>query len=93
MTANTTNVINGTPQPGTLLPLNGAPLVVRSIPLGTVRAGETIKALAEVEITNDLVTKNGGTNRFHDVATEVSLVLAASPTDTSGIEIAEAKRP
>ena len=92
MTANTTNVINGTPQPGTLLPLNGAPLVVRSIPLGTVRAGETIKALAEVEVTNDLVTKDGaGTNQFHDVATEVSLVLAASPTDTSGIEIAEAQ--
>ncbi len=35
MTANTTNVINGTPQPGTLLPLNSAALVVRSIPLGT----------------------------------------------------------
>ena len=64
---------------------------MRSIPLGTVRAGETIKALAEVEITNDLVTKDGGTNQFHDVATEVSLVLAASPTDTSGIEIAEAQ--
>ena len=62
--------------------------MVRSIPLGTVRAGETIKALAEVEITDDLVTKNGGTNQFHDVATEVSLVLAASPT-ASGIEIAE----
>ena len=92
MTANTTNVINGTPQPGTLLPLNGAPLVVRSISLGTINAGETIKALAEVEVTNDLVTQDGaGTNQYHDVATEVSLVLAGSPTATAGIEIAEAQ--
>ena len=90
MTANTTNVINGQPQPGTLLPLNGATLVVRSIPLGTIKAGETIKALSEVEVTNDLVTQDGGgTNQFHDVAAALSLVIADSPTATSGIEIAE----
>ena len=92
MTANTTNVINGTTQPGTLLPLNGDALVVRSIPLGTINAGETLEALSEVEVTNDLVTKDeGGVNEYHDVATEVSLIVATSPTATTGIELAEAQ--
>ena len=90
MTSNTTNVINGQPQPGLLLPLNGSRLVVRSIPLGTINAGETIKVLSEVEVTNDLVTKDEqGTNQYHDVAAELTALVAQSPTATNGIEIAE----
>ncbi len=66
--------------------------MVRSIPLGTIKAGETIKALSEVEVTNDLVTQDGGgTNEYHDVAAALSLVIATSPTATGGIEIAEAQ--
>ena len=64
--ANTTNVINGTPQPGTLLPLNGASLVVRSIPLGTISAGETIKALSEVEVLGQ--AERAGGLRSNDAA-------------------------
>ncbi len=43
-------------------------------------------------MTNDLVTKDGGgTNVFHDVATDLSLIIATSPTATTGIELAEAQ--
>jgi hypothetical protein len=85
MASNTTNVINGQSQPGTLLLLNDQKLAVRSVPLGTIEAGETIEALSEVEVTNDLVTKDtGGTNVFHDVAPHLTLVIADSPTATTG---------
>ena len=93
MTQNTTNVINGTPQPGTLLHLNGPRLVVRSVPLGQIKAGETIKAFSEVEVTNDLVTKApndpSGTDVFHDIAAAAQLIVADSPTATTGIEVSE----
>jgi hypothetical protein len=90
MASNTTNVVNGQAQPGTLLLLNDQKLAVRSVPLGAVKAGETIEALSEIEVTNDLVTKDaGGTNVYHDVAAHLTLVVADSPTATSGIEVAE----
>ena len=93
MTQNTTNVINGTPQPGTLLHLNGPRLVVRSVPLGQIKAGETIKAFSEVEVTNDLVTKApndpSGTDVFHDIAAGLALIIADSPAATAGIEVSE----
>jgi hypothetical protein len=89
MTSNTTNVVNGQAQPGTLLLLNDQKLAVRSVPLGTVKAGEAIEALSEVEVTNDVVTKDtGGTNVFHDVTAHLTLVIADSPTATSGQVVA-----
>jgi hypothetical protein len=89
MTSNTTNVVNGQPQPGTLLLLNDQKLVVRSVPLGSVEAGETLEALSEVEVTNDIVTKDaGGANVYHDVAAHLTLVVAGSPTATSGQVVA-----
>ena len=91
MHSNNTDVINGVPQPGTLLRL-GQQFSVRSVPLGDIRAGETIKALSEVEVTNDLVTKDAnGTNKYHDVRTGLTLVIATSPDETTGIEVAEAQ--
>jgi hypothetical protein len=90
MTSNTTNVVNGQPEPGTLLLLNDQKLAVRSAPLGSVKAGETIQALSEVEVTNDVVTKDtGGANVFHDVAAHLTLIIGDSPTATSGLEVAE----
>src|SRR5262249_36943730 len=65
---------------------------VRSVPLGNVKAGETIEALSEVEVTNDVVTKDDqGTNVYHDVGAYLTLILADSPTATTGIELAEAQ--
>ncbi len=91
MRSNNTDVINGVPQPGTLLRLN-QDFTVRSLPLGDIHAGETIKALSEVEVTNDLVTKDGdGNNEFHDVRAGLTLVIATSPDQTTGIEVAEAQ--
>ena len=45
MRSNNTDIVNGVPQPGTLLRLEQE-YTVRSIPLGDIRAGETIKALS-----------------------------------------------
>ncbi|HKH42048.1 MAG TPA: hypothetical protein VKA41_09360 [Solirubrobacterales bacterium] len=92
MASNTTNVVNGQPQPGTLLLLNDQRLAVRSVPLGTVTGGETIAALSEVEVTNDVVTKQeDGTNVFHHIAAHLTLIVADSPTATSGIAVAQAQ--
>jgi hypothetical protein len=92
MYSNATDTINGQPKPATLLRLQNQKFAVRSVPLGTVKASETIKALSEVEVTNDLVTKDAaGNNVYHDVAVEAALVIASSPTATSGIEVAEAQ--
>ena len=91
MRSNNNDIVNGVAQPGTLLRLDQE-YTVRSIPLGDIRAGETIKALSEVEVTNDLVTKDAsGNNRYHDVRTGLALVIADSPDATSGIEVAEAQ--
>jgi hypothetical protein len=92
MYSNATDTVNGQPRPATLLRLQSQRFTVRSVPLGTVRAGETIKALSEVEITNDLVTKDeAGGNVYHDVAVETALIIATSPTATTGIEIGESQ--
>jgi len=92
MYSNATDTVNGQAQPATLLRLQGQRFTVRSVPLGTVKAGEAIKALSEVEVTNDLVTKDpNGTNVYHDVAVETSLVIAGSPTATTGIEVGESQ--
>jgi hypothetical protein len=92
MYSNATDIVGGQPQPATLLRLQGQRFTVRSVPLGTVRAGEAIKALAEAEVTNDLVTKDpDGTNVYHDVAVEASLVIASSPTATTGTEVGESQ--
>jgi hypothetical protein len=92
MNSNATDIVNGQPRPATLLRLQNQKFTVRSVALGDIRAGETIKALSEVEITNDLVTKDAdGNNVYHDVAVEATLVIANSPTATTGIEVAEAQ--
>jgi hypothetical protein len=92
MASNTTNVINGQSQAGTLLLLNDQKLAVRSVPLGAVKAGETVEALSEVEVTNDVITKDQqGTNIVHDVGAYLTLILADSPTATTGVELAEAQ--
>jgi hypothetical protein len=91
MRSNNTDLINGVPQPGTLLRLDQQ-FSVRSLPLGDIHAGETIKALSEVEVTNDLVTKDAnGTNEYHDALAGLTLVIATSPDATAGIEVAEAQ--
>jgi hypothetical protein len=93
MYANATDTVNGQPQPATLLRLQDQPFTVRSIQLGSIRAGEALKALSEVEVTNDLVTKDAdGNNVYHDVEVDQALIIGSSPTATSGIEIAEAER-
>ena len=92
MYSNATDTVNGQPRPATLLRLQSQRFTVRSVPLGTIRAGETIRALSEVEITNDLVTKDAeGNNVYHDAAVEAALILATSPTATTGIEIGESQ--
>src|SRR4051812_13259210 len=92
MYSNATDTINGQPKPATLLRLQNQKFTVRSVPLGTVKNGESIKALSEVEVTNDLVTKDAaGNNVYHDVGVEATLIIASSPTATSGIEVAEAQ--
>jgi len=92
MYSNATDTVNGQPQPATLLRLQSQRFTVRSVPLGSIRAGETIKALAEVEVTNDLVTKDAnGNNVYHDVGVEASLIIASSPTATTGIEVGESQ--
>ena len=91
MYSNATDIVNGQSQPATLLRLQNRKFTVRSVPLGQIKAGETIKALAEVEVTNDLVTKNGDENVFHDVGVEAALVIATSPTATTGVEVAESQ--
>jgi hypothetical protein len=92
MNSNATDTINGQPQPATLLRLQNQKFTVRSVPLGTVKAGETIKALSEVEVTNDLVTQDAaGNNVYHDVGVEAQLIIASSPTATNGIEVGEAE--
>jgi hypothetical protein len=91
MYSNATDIVNGRSQPATLLRLQNRKFTVRSVPLGTIRAGETIKALAEAEVTNELVTKSGDENVFHDVGAEATLVIATSPTATTGIEVAESQ--
>jgi hypothetical protein len=91
MRSNNTDLINGVAQPGTLLRLN-QDFSVRSVPLGDIHTGETIKALSEVEVTNDLVTQDAsGTNEYHDVRTGLTLIIATSPGATTGIEVAEAQ--
>ena len=66
---------------------------MRSVPLGQIKAGETIKAFSEVEVTNDLVTKApndpSGTDVFHDIAAGLALIIADSPAATAGIEVSE----
>jgi hypothetical protein len=92
MKSNATDIVNGQPKPATLLRLQNQRFTVRSVALGEIKAGETIKALSEVEVTNDLVTKDAnGDNVYHDVAVEATLVIATSPTATTGIEVAEAQ--
>ena len=92
MYSNATDTINGQPQSATLLRLQNQRFTVRSVPLGTVKSGETLKALSEVEVTNDLVTKDAdGNNVYHDVAVAAQLVIATSPTATSGIEVGESQ--
>jgi hypothetical protein len=92
MYSNATDTVNGRTQPATLLRLQDQRFTVRSIPLGTIKAGETIKALSEVEVTNDLVTKDpDGNNVYHDVGVEAQLIIASSPTATTGIELGEAQ--
>jgi hypothetical protein len=93
MYSNATDTVNGQPQPATLLRLQDQPFTVRSVPLGNINAGETLKALSEAEVTNDLVTKDAdGNNVYHDVEVDETLIIATSPTATSGIEVAEAER-
>jgi hypothetical protein len=92
MRSNNTDLINGVPTPGTLLRIGGPAFSVRSVPLGDLSAGEKVKALSEVEVTNDLVSKDEqGTNLYHTVLGGLALVIADSPEATSGIEIAEAQ--
>jgi hypothetical protein len=92
MNSNATDTVNGQSQPATLLRLQDKKFTVRSVSLGTIKAGQAIKALSEVEVTNDLVTKDAaGNNVYHDVDVEASLVIATSKTATSGIEVAEAE--
>jgi hypothetical protein len=93
MYSNATDTVNGQPKPATLLRLQDQPFTVRSIPLGNIKAGETLKGLSEAEVTNDLVTKDAdGNNVYHDVEVDEALIIATSPTATSGIEVAEAER-
>ena len=90
MRSNNTDVINGVPQPGTLLRLASSSRF--GLFLSVTSTPETIKALSEVEVTNDLVTKDAnGTNQYHDVRTGLTLVIATSPDETTGIEVAEAQ--
>jgi hypothetical protein len=92
MYSNATDTVNGRTQPATLLRLQNQRFTVRSVSLGNIKAGETIKALSEVEVTNDLVTKDAdGNNTYHDVAVEAQLIIASSPNATTGIEVAEAQ--
>lgn len=92
MNSNATDTINGQAQPATLLRLQNQRFTVRSVPLGTVKSGETVKALSEVEVTNDLVTKDAdGNNVYHDVGVAAQLVIASSPTATTGIEVGESE--
>jgi hypothetical protein len=92
MYSNATDTVNGQPQPATLLRLQNQKFTVRSVPLGSIKAGETLKALSEVEVTNDLVTKDAdGNNVYHDVAVEAQLIIAGSRAATSGIEVGEAQ--
>jgi hypothetical protein len=92
MYSNATDTVNGQPQPATLLRLQGQKFTVRSVPLGTVKAGETIKALSEAEVTNDLVTKDAaGNSVYHDVGVEAQLVIGSSPTATAGVEVGESQ--
>jgi hypothetical protein len=92
MYSNATDTVNGQPQPATLLRLQSQRFTVSSIPLGTIKAGETIKALSEAEVTNDLVTKDvSGNNVYHDVGVEAALIIATSPTATTGIEVGESE--
>ena len=92
MYSNATDTINGQSQPATLLRLQDQKFTVRSVPLGTIKAGETIKALSEAEVTNDLVTKAAdGTDVYHDVGVTSQLIIATSPTATTGIEIGESQ--
>jgi hypothetical protein len=92
MYSNATDTVNGQPQPATLLRLQNQRYTVRSVPLGTVKAGETIKALSEAEVTNDVVTQDAaGNNVYHDVGVEAQLIIGTSPTATSGIELGESQ--
>src|SRR3954447_13360406 len=92
MYSNATDTINGQPKPATLLRLQNQKFTVRSVPLGSIKTGETIKALSEVEVTNDLVTKDAaGGNVYHDAAVEAQLIIASAPTATTGIEVGEAE--
>jgi hypothetical protein len=90
MYSNATDTVNGKAQAATLLRLQSQRFTVRSVPLGTIKAGETIKALSEAEVTNDLVTKDvSGNNVYHDIGVEAALIIATSPTATTGIEVGE----
>jgi hypothetical protein len=92
MYSNATDTVNGQPQSATLLRLQNQRFTVRSVPLGTIKAGETIKGLSEVEVTNDLVTKDAsGGDVYHDVAVDGALIIATSPTATTGIEVGESQ--
>jgi hypothetical protein len=92
MYSNATDIVNGQPKPATLLRFQNQRFTVRSVALGDIKAGETIKALSEVEVTNDLVTKDAaGDNVYHDVSVAATLIIATSPTATTGIEVAEAQ--
>ena len=92
MYSNATDTVNGQPQPATLLRLQSQKFTVRSVPLETIKAGETIKALSEAEVTNDLVTRDAsGNNVYHDVGVEAALIIATSPTATTGIEVGESQ--
>jgi hypothetical protein len=92
MYSNATDTVNGQPQPASLLRLQSQRFTVRSIQLETIKAGETIKALSEAEVTNDLVTRDAsGNNLYHDVGVEAALIIATSPTATTGIEVGESQ--
>jgi len=92
MYSNATDLVNGKSQPATLLRLQNQRFTVRSIPLGTIKSGEDLKALAEAEVTNDVVTRDAaGNNVYHDVSVGAQLIIATSPTATTGIEIGESQ--
>ncbi|HWH44946.1 MAG TPA: hypothetical protein VNT32_09460, partial [Thermoleophilaceae bacterium] len=73
-----------------LLPLDGTPVSVRSLPIRDLRSGQVLKVLSELEATNDVI--GPGPADYSNAEADVRLVLAHSPADTTGIELTLAAR-
>lgn len=69
------------------LPLNLGPQTLASRRVVRLRAGETLIALGDIELTDDVISRAGAELTRFDIRASLGLVLATSPSSTTGVEL------